>query len=584
VAKPREPQEPGLAEVERALSVLEGRHPEHERARRETLTAAAQRQAALAKEHAARARQRRRRMVVLALNVLAFGAAAHVGWRFWTRARALREKLDRAEGPFAEAGWTEIATNTLAARARLDANVPAGSCAVAVSSSDGLLRARAGGRSVEATHAVGFCTCETGVAASVEAQPSSLLGAVGIAWMQIDARAIGGPLARSLARTPSILWGDGGEACADATFDAWLADGRTSDSGVDDAWLSEQPAREPLRRAGFHVAAKVLPGRPFAVVAAPADHCSLAVSDANERLSLRVTGGGRPISGVRGSLAWCGSQAMTATVWREGTSSVVVLAGPATAVGGLLGARECAAAAGVLVAPEATWLPEPDLAWEAATVLRASVRAGASTTVAASAVPAEPGSPEAGLAVLVLSARALVASDPPSATTACDPPLDAAAVLRESVCIEAPPVSWWRRADAPAAFSHAPLPFWLAPLEPLRDPAALALVPKLLGLARRLGADGFAPTLLEGVTEVADGIHVIGRANEDAIVAIGLGPNDPWVFPFANDKPWQLGQSPERVALAPGQSVKLTASPLPNAPPEKRRTVVFRRDARRGPD
>jgi hypothetical protein len=579
VAKPRETQEPGLAEVERALSLLEGRHPEHVRAKRETLTAALARQKALEQEHAVRMRRRRRRLAVTALNVLAFGAAVQVGWRLWTRTHALREELNRAEKVLLDAGWTEMASNVLTARTRLDVELPAASCAVALSSGERLLRARAGGKSVSAPHAVGFCTCESGVAAVVETDAPSALAAVAMAWMRIDARAIGGPLAREWAVGLPVAWGAGGDECMDTTFDTWLADGRAPPVSVDDTWLSENPAHAPLRHAGFHAVARAAPGGSFAVVAAPGGQCMLAVSEAGDPLSLRVTGGGRPISGAHGTLAWCASAAMTTTVWRDGPSSLVVLAGPGAAVGGLLGTRECAAAAGIRVAAEATWLPETDLGWDAGSVLSASVRAGALTAAAAS-IPPEPGAAEAGVVALTLSSRALVAAEPAGAATACDPPIEGAAVLRESVCIAGAPVSWWRRGDAPAAAAHAPLPFWLAPLEPLREPATVALVPKLLGLARRLGADGFAPTLLEGVVELADGIRVVGRANEDAIVAIGLGQDDPWVFPFANERPWRLGQPPERVPLAPGATVKLTASPLPGAPLEKRRTVIFRREAR----
>ena len=131
-----------------------------------------------------------------------------------------------------------------------------------------------------------------------------------------------------------------------------------------------------------------------------------------------------------------------------------------------------------------------------------------------------------------------------------------------------------------AGIARAPLPFWLAPIETWQDPAAIELIPKLLGLARQIGADGFVPTLLEGVTELADGIRVVGRANEDAVVAIGLGLASPWVFPYTSGRAWSVGESPAIVPLRPGDSVKLTASPLPNVPLDRRRTVVFRREAR----
>ena len=76
-------------------------------------------------------------------------------------------------------------------------------------------------------------------------------------------------------------------------------------------------------------------------------------------------------------------------------------------------------------------------------------------------------------------------------------------------------------------------------------------------------------------------MRVVGRAGEDAIVAVGLGPKPPWAFPYSDAVPWDLGDEPRVVALQPGLAVKLTSTPPPNAPIEKRRTIVFRHAARR---
>lgn len=581
MAKPREPQEPELDEVERALSILEGRHPDHQRTARQTRAAAVERQAALAKERATSLRRQRRRALVIGLNVAALAGASVVAWRLVARAQTMREELDRVSAAFVAAGWSEIASNVVTARPRLDVEVPGSSCVVALSSSGEPIAIKEEGRTLEAPGSVGFCTCESGVKTIVEARGSSTLNAVGISLVRIDARAIGGPLARSWATPTPALWGDGGFECAEATIDAWLADGHASASSADDAWLEQEPTRAPLRRAQFHVVARVPPERPFIAVTTPAGQCVLAVAGESDLLSLRLSGGARPISRARGSLIWCAAEAATVTVWREGAAPVVALAAPAEALGGLLGTRESAAAAGVIVDSVATWLSDADLAWDARCVMRASLRAGAATDVVSAPMPAEPGVPAAQLVALSLAPEARVAWEPVSAAPACDPPLGSAGTMRESVCIHAAPAAWWRKGDAPAATARGSLPFWLAPLEPVREPAAVALVPKLLALARQLGADGFTPTLLEGVTELVDGIRVVGRANEDAIVAVGLGPTAPWVHPFTRERPWNLGDSPGVVQLGPGESVKLTALPLPGAPLDRRRTVVFRREVRR---
>jgi hypothetical protein len=584
VSKSHEPLQPGLDEVERALSLLEGRHPEHERTRRETLAAAEQRRHAIARELGTRARRRRRRLLVIALNVVAFGLAAHVAWRLVTRSRALHAQLVRTEAPFAETGWVETASNVLSASGSLETDLPGSSCFVALSTDERLLRVHQRERPFEAPQSVGFCSCAPGrvvietVARS--ANPTSTTGPVGLALLRIDARSIGGPLGRVWLPVAPRAWGDGGAECQDALLDAWIADGHGPAPPIDEAWLDGAPARSSLRAAGFRVVSGVPAGRPFGIVTTRAGDCILAVAATPDPVSLRSTGGARPIAGAPGALAWCGSEAATMTVWREGTSPVVVLAAQAAAVGGLLGVRECAEAARVDLPVGAIALSDADLAWDAGLLLRASVRESRPQESAAALLPLEPGPPGARLVALALSPGARVASDPASAQAACDPPLGATPSLRESVCVHAAPATWWRKGDDLAAVARGPLPFWLSSLEASRESDALAQIAKILTLARRLGASGFAPTLLEGVTELADGVRVVGRADEDAIVAIGLGPTSPWVFPFTDSVPWSLGESPPVIPLKPGESAKLTSVPLPNAALERRRTVVFRHIAR----
>jgi hypothetical protein len=129
----------------------------------------------------------------------------------------------------------------------------------------------------------------------------------------------------------------------------------------------------------------------------------LAVGAEGDLLSLRATGGVRLVSDAAGAMAWCDSRTGTSTVWHEGRAPVVVLAAPAQRVGGLLGVRECADAAGIAIAAE---------------------------------------------------------SEPSTVPIACDPPAgDAHGALRETVCSSAAPVSWWRLGDSGASAARAPLPF-----------------------------------------------------------------------------------------------------------------------------
>ncbi|MGH7297360.1 MAG: hypothetical protein ACRELB_20660, partial [Polyangiaceae bacterium] len=234
-------------------------------------------------------------------------------------------------------------------------------------------------------------------------------------------------------------------------------------------------------------------------------------------------------------------------------------------------ARETAEVAGIPIAPDAAWLRDEDLAWDATSLLRAS----GLTAVKSAELPAGPGDATADVIAISRARGASLATAPEGVVVACDPALDDAAE-RSVVCAGTAPVSFWRRNDAAAAMARAALPVWLSVFQSHHEPDAVARIPELLTLSRRLRREGFEPTSLEGVTELPDGVRVIGRANEDAIVAVGLLSRAPWVVPYSDGTPWDLGDTPRVVPLQPGLAVKLGVSPPPSTPPDKRRTVVFR--------
>jgi hypothetical protein len=567
--RPKPPQPQGLDEVERALSVLDGRHPEHETSRRETAEAARKRSVALTQELAASARRRRRRAVVVAANGLAVAAVAVVAWRLSVRTQGIRAGVAVAEGPWKGRGFTELASNALTAGRSVTLDLPGGACFAAVTGAAGPIRVRQGDASTESAASVAWCGCAP-AQVTIEAPPDA--ASVGFAVLRADARTLGGPLARPWLDYAPGAWAGGGDECAEPTLDDWVADRRWPAVAADSAWLDGAPARASLGRNGFAMVPGVTAHKPFGVVEGRAGTCFLAVSSAGEALSLRASGGVRRVGG-NGAIGWCGASAATTTVWRDGQGSVAVVAAPAERVGGTLGLREAADEAAIALADDAVWVDDADLAWNAGAVLRASGSADA----VARALPAVAAAPDSRLVALTLARAAVVVSDPPSVVVACDPSLTATTGVHASVCATAANVAWWRKGDALAAGASAPLPVWLAPLEPHHEPDAVARIPELLGLARRLARAGFTPTALEGVTELPDGVRVIGRAGEDAIVAVGVGQRAPWTFPYTNGIPWDVGDPPVVVPIKPGETVKLTASPLPNSPPEKRRTVVFRR-------
>ncbi|MGH7295282.1 MAG: hypothetical protein ACRELB_10125, partial [Polyangiaceae bacterium] len=195
-----------LDEVERALSVLEGRHPEHERIRRETLAAAETRRGQLEQELAGSARRRRRRAVVLGANLIALAVAAVVGWRVVERAHVLRRDLAHDEGPFVARGLTELASNELSARRVIEVDAPGAACFVAVATA-GEVEAHEGAMTVQGKGSAGWCSCDPGHVTVTGADGG------GVALLQIDARGIGGSLARPWSAIAPAAWADSGAEC-----------------------------------------------------------------------------------------------------------------------------------------------------------------------------------------------------------------------------------------------------------------------------------------------------------------------------------------------------------------------------------
>jgi hypothetical protein len=554
----------GLTDVERAISVLDGRHPEHEKAARQTREAAEKRRTELEVELARSARSRRTRRVVTAVLVVAAAGAAVVAAKVARRANELHEALGAAEADWIARGFAPLASNELTAGRTLEADVSGSSCYVALSTTEGPVRAMYPGGSVVGPRSVGWCSCAAG-RATVETTPG---GDAGLAVLQIQAATLGGPLARAWLDFAPGAWGDGGRECADTPLDAWLATRHPAPG--DTLWLKSQQA---LLAAGLKVVATLDATHPFTAVDIAPGSCNLALASTPAPLSLRLPGGSRPVKGA-GAIAWCGTQGGTASLWREGMGPAAMLSVPATRIGGLLGLRELAESAGLALPAPSTWLRPGDRAWDATVLLQAS----GATDVVSAPLRVDPEAPDPRVVALSLAPEAAAISEPAGVVIACDPPLAQAAGA--TVCAHSAPVSWFNRSDAAAGAARGSLPVWLTILEGHRELDAVARIPEILALTRRLAREGFEPTALEAVTELPDGVRVTGRAGEDAVVALGLVPKPPWVLPYTDGIPWDLGDAPREVPLKPGDSVKLATSPPPDAPLATRRTVVFRRVAR----
>jgi hypothetical protein len=359
-------------------------------------------------------------------------------------------------------------------------------------------------------------------------------------------------------------------------LDGWIADHRWPKPPLAGTELGSWPGGTQLGAVGFRVSTALAEATPFAVVESVAGDCQLALAPGRE-LSLRTTGGARPIEHARGAMIWCSSLPDTVTAWvTPGAGRAVILSAPASRLGGLLGAREGARDAGYTVNSAATWLRAEDQGWEATAILRASTL----TDVTTGPVPTEPGAPDLRVAAIVASPSAAVTWEPSPAAVACDPPIEGGGRTNESVCVPTIASTLWRKGEALASAARGAPPLWMSTLTPRREPDAVALLPELLALGRRLTREGFEPTTFEGVTELRDGVRVVGRAGEDAVVAVGLAPSPPWVLPYSNGAPWDLGDAPRVVALQPGTAVILIPSAPTSAPLDKRRTVVFRHSVR----
>jgi hypothetical protein len=116
--------------------------------------------------------------------------------------------------------------------------------------------------------------------------------------------------------------------------------------------------------------------------------------------------------------------------------------------------------------------------------------------------------------------------------------------------------------------------------EAFNDPALVNAQHALLVMARTLARERFEPTTLEGVSEQPKGADVLGRAGEDAVIAVTLAPEAPWAFPLTDGEAWKIGGAPRIVPIKPGERLALSSTPPPTGTKEARRTVVFRRQSR----
>lgn len=568
--KPKTPDD--LAEVERALSVLQGRHPEHERARREDEAARARRAEAL--EAAAREdrRKRTKRLATMALGgVVLAGAVA--GAAVLARKEAERRRaVDALVSPYLAEGFTLVESSSRNAPEKLEVQAPA-ACLLAVSSSRGSIRIQRPTGTVEGPGPLLFCLCDS-EHLSITSDVAGDDG--GMALLATDANALGGSRVFAFAPVKSASQHPTDQVCREATFDAWIDARKWTAVPGDEAWFHADPARETLQRAGLHARSVVPATAPFSVVEMEKESCLLAAAEPGSgvtRLAVRSKGGHEPIVGKR-AIAFCAEAPGTVVVTKEGEGNVVILSASANRVGGTRGLRELARDANL--DPDVAVAPA-DMAWNAKALLLAS--AIPEMLINVTRTPDLTDDPAARIVAIAMSAPSVLNAETEAEVFSyCDPPLGGDTV--ESLCAFSGKQKWRAQgADASGAIARAQLPFWLFALSPVGDPVALKVESQMITLARRLKHRGYEPTTLEALTELSNGVEILGRSGEDAVVAVAVAPTAPYAFPLSDASPWNLGDEPRAFPLAGMEKITLTTkTPLPSK--ATRRTVVFRRQKR----
>jgi hypothetical protein len=391
-----------------------------------------------------------------------------------------------------------------------------------------------------------------------------------VALLRVDARAVGGRFGVAFMEPRPALLAPGGEACASEHLEAYVADARYPKSPPSEAWRAT-PTGRTLSARGFQPIARVPADRPLAVLEPATARCFVATGG-GATVALRVAGS-VVLEGA--NVAWCAAKVGVVLVERTGVGTIDVASAPVRRVGGLLGLRDALAAASV---DALVWAPPADHAALALEALRASLV----PDVVAAPDGAILKSASADARVVSLSAGGDKTFEPDSASDAfflCAPPI--AAGTRQNLCVQTVAQAWHPPPpDVVAGAAYGPLPVWMAAWSKTHDPEVVRLELALMGLARRLNALGFEATIIEGVTEEAAGVSIVGRSGEDSIVAVGVWPTPPWVDAYG-DPTWNLDGEPRVVPLVGGQRVRFWAHAHTAAPVGARRTVVFRHAAAR---
>ena len=598
-----------LDEVERALSVLDGRHHDTVRVQRETQKSiAAKRAIAELAERRALSSQKRGaqlRILLAGAVVAALASGAWFGRARYQASVAADASLTSLAAPYVATGWKPLARSFWQSRASTELTLGANTCVISLASTspgDGKMVLQRPSGLLLATTSAAYCTCaDEHVVVHTDASSGAAAAGEGVQLLYQEARTVGGSEALAfLSPRPLSIFAT--DKCPVDALDAWLAAGHGVSPPSDEAL--PEAARATLHARGLSLAASAPAEAPFAVVAGVVDSCFVAVSAVEDDLALRISGGDRPLRVTHASdattraparsLGWCTHVAQPVTVSHGGAGALVVYRVDSAKVAGTLGLREVfaepslAATFGAL----ATWVPKAERGWDASAPLLTD-----RIPVADITVPRDE-RPVLHTRVVSLSmADAQVVPEPDELDRyVCAPSLDMHP--DGALCVQSSPLSWRTRARAPgslpgatagaaaeaAGIAESPLPFWMDFMTLVEDRRGLEVELRLLTLARRLALQGYEATAREAVAEEREGVLVVGREGEDRIIAIGLLGSPPWVLPYTDTDAWTLADEPHSISIAAGEHRHLVTRPWVNAAaPEVRRTVVFRHRATGAP-
>ena len=507
---------------------------------------------------------RRSRAALLVVGGVVLLAVAAMAMRTAMSRSALVES-EAAAAPFKGAGFSEAERSPWSGADALTTSVPAGACAVALAGASGKATSivlTRGSRTIESAGPIGFCTCG-------EETVSLRAGAGGksVRLLVTEAIPFGSTFgfATGPARTALVdtCGSEGGSRCAclPEQVDAWLAshaEGSAPEVSV------PAPAFVPadLRGAGFDSAKLSAAGAPLVPVRVGNGECAVVAADPGDSLGLWLTGGASGLATAPGLLALCSKDARSFGVRHTGRGTVAVLRADAAKVGGRLGLSALATSARV---PLRSWVEASDVTWDAENALLAALTTGKVERF------------EGGNR-LAPEARLLAFSFEPGASTFAPPPgVHCAGTSGELLlCAQLETHSF---GQVRAALGAGPQPVWLKPATQSKDPAASAAVAGAIRFAARLRAQGYELTILEGVKELATGADVLGRAGDDAVVALTVQSTPPFVVPLVADggAPWTLEEPARPIPITPGTHLVLKGVVPPSSDLEARRTAVFRR-------